>query len=75
MWKAITVGQAIRGSNGISSHECTKESIGGAFTRKYALQTLSLDLCHAREEREEGSRVLHLQTKRYLGIHPHSSRL
>lgn len=75
MWKAITVGQAVRGSDGISSHECTKEGIREAFKRKHMLQTLNLDLCHASEEREEGPRVLHLQAKRYLGIHPHSSRL
>lgn len=59
MWKAITV----RGSNGISSHESTKEGVRGAFKSKHVLQTPNLDLGHADEESNEGPRVLHLQAE------------
>ena len=69
------MGQAIKGSHGSSSYKCIKESISRAFRRKHIVQTLNLDLCHVGGEREEGPRVLHLQAKRYLGTHPHGSKV
>lgn len=69
------VGQAIKGSDGSSSYECSKESISEAFRRKNIVHTLNLDLCHTGGEREEGPRVLHLQAEIYLGTHSHDSRV
>lgn len=39
------------------------------------VQTLNLDLCHAGGEREEEPNVLHHKAKRYLGTHPHGSKV
>lgn len=39
------------------------------------MQTLNLDLCHAGGEREEEPNVLHHKAKRYLGTHPHGSKV
>lgn len=68
------VGQVIKGSDGTSSYKCIKEIIR-AFKRKPIVQALNLDLCLEGQEREEGQRVLHLQDKKYLGMHPSGSRV